>query len=153
MFSKESIKKEIIHEILAKIKILDQELQSLQISMLNETKSSMGDKYETGRAMIQNEMAQLLKQKELLHQQFKQAENLAAPVSKKIQMGSLFEFNSLYFFISPYPCNLQINSQNIHCITPFSPLGKLVIGKDSKAKISYSFPQTIKKEFSITIIE
>ena len=42
-----------------KISNLNKDINSLKESQKNDTKSSMGDKYETGRAMIQLELEKL----------------------------------------------------------------------------------------------
>ena len=63
MDEKLAVKQELYQLLLSRldqdITALEQDVRDLQLSANEETKSSAGDKYETGRAMIQIEIEQL----------------------------------------------------------------------------------------------
>jgi regulator of replication initiation timing len=66
----------------------------------NDTKSSMGDKYETGREMLQQEINNLQRQlNETLNQQAV-LQKITADPSEKVQNGALVKTNKGLFYIS-----------------------------------------------------
>ena len=77
-----------------KISNLNKDINSLKESQKNDTKSSMGDKYETGRAMIQLELekyhSRLSNNKEMLSILLKINPKLK---TETIQSGSLIKTN------------------------------------------------------------
>ena len=77
-----------------KISSLKKDINSLKESQKNDTKSSMGDKYETGRAMIQLELekyhSRLSNNNEKLSNLLKINPKLK---TKTIQSGSLIQTN------------------------------------------------------------
>ena len=104
----------------------------------NETKSAMGDKYETGMAMLQieqeNNELQLFKAQELRN------ELLKIDVSntfKKVEFGSFVITNSGNYFISIGLGKVNYNEDFAFCISLASPIGKAIEGKKVKNKIKF----------------
>ena len=103
-----------------------------QRSANEETKSSAGDKYETGRAMAQLEIE-------------KNAQQLTASLKIKnaldqmridetfetVQSGSLVETNRGIFFIAISIGKVTVHGESYVVIAPASPLGKQLIGSRS----------------------
>ncbi|MFT4661483.1 MAG: transcription elongation GreA/GreB family factor [Patiriisocius sp.] len=85
----------------AKIKLTEDGLKSLKESRDGETKSTAGDKHETGRALVQTEMDNLQRQ---LNTQLSQHTILKEiPTNKihiKIGYGSLVRFNNMNYLIA-----------------------------------------------------
>ncbi len=114
-------------------------------SINEETKSSAGDKYETSREMmtqeIKNNSAQLaeaIKQKQLLSQ---------ISIDKKldtVQVGSLVFTNLEKFFIAISAGSLKWNNENYLAISPSSPLGRNLIDKKKGDSVFFN-----GKEYSI----
>ncbi len=111
------------------------EKTKIQDAANNETKSSMGDKYETGRAMAQNEIEKLestiflaKKQLDLLAQ----IKNDTTQISESnVRIGSLIELdNDLYMLAVPIG-KITIEQINVICISALSPIGKQLISKKS----------------------
>jgi len=98
-------------------------------SKLNETKSSAGDKYETGRAMMQKEQemneGKILKAV-LLIQQLKHA--YKAETSAQISAGSLISTKIAYFFIGVGIGKLSIDESIVYAISVASPVGQNLLG-------------------------
>ncbi|WDF48476.1 hypothetical protein PQ459_08355 [Chryseobacterium sp. KACC 21268] len=90
----------------------------------NDTKSSMGDKYETGREMLQQEINNLQIQ---LNEILKQKEFLKTVLPKpndKAEKGAIVKTEKGLFFISVSLGEIKIDSEKIICISPESPLAK-----------------------------
>ena len=95
----------------------------------NDTKSSMGDKYETGREMLQQEINNLQTQlNEVLKQQGFLKTILIKP-SDKAEKGAIVKTERGLFFISVSLGELSFEHQKIICISPESPLAKAMNGK------------------------
>lgn len=100
----------------------------------NDTKSSMGDKYETGREMLQQEINNLQIQ---LNEVLKQQEFLKTiPLknSDKSEKGAVVKTEKGLFYISISLGEIVFENQKIMCISPDSPLAKAMNGKQKKEK-------------------
>ncbi len=106
-----------------------QAIEAAQQAANNETKSSSGDKYETGRAMMQLEIekdsAQLsesLKLKHMLDQ---------INIDKRstcVQAGSLVVTNQGVFFIAISVGKLSLHGKTYFAVSPASPMGVKLMG-------------------------
>ena len=95
----------------------------------NDTKSSMGDKYETGREMLQQEINNLQVQlNEVLKQQDFLKTVLPKP-SDKAEKGAIVKTEKGLFFISVSLGEIKVENEKIICISPESPLAKAMNGK------------------------
>lgn len=95
----------------------------------NDTKSSMGDKYETGREMLQQEINNLQVQ---LNEILKQKDFLKTILPKpndKAEKGAIVKTEKGLFFISVSLGEIKIENEKIICISPESPLAKAMFGK------------------------
>ena len=100
----------------------------------NDTKSSMGDKYETGREMLQQEINNLQVQ---LNEVLKQQDFLKTSFDKlrmtkkfdKAEKGAIVKTERGLFFISVSLGEVIFDNQKIICISPESPLAKAMNGK------------------------
>ncbi|MFC7346239.1 hypothetical protein ACFQO9_05825 [Chryseobacterium zhengzhouense] len=102
----------------------------------NDTKSSMGDKYETGREMLQQEINNLQVQlNEVLRQQDFLKTILIKP-SDKAEKGAIVKTEKGLFFISVSLGEITFENQKIICISPESPLAKAMNGKISEESFS-----------------
>lgn len=122
-----------------KIALLKNELIQVQSSANEETKSSAGDKYETGRAMAQLEIERLTKslvdQETLLKQLLKAKNNESGTL---VSTGSLVETSTGIYFIAISIGVITIEAQKIMCISAESPIGKLLIGKSVGQSIEWN---------------
>lgn len=95
----------------------------------NDTKSSMGDKYETGREMLQQEINNLQIQ---LNEVLKQQDFLKTiPVksSYKAEKGAIVKTEKGLFYISVSSGEIFFENRKIIFISPESPLAKMMNGK------------------------
>ena len=146
---KSSILKHLNELIEGRIAEAQEEINSINASKSNETKSSAGDKYETGMAMLQIEEAkfatQLSKAKEL-RQTLSMIDAKNSP--KTVQLGSLVQTSKGLFFISIPFGKIEIAGKEIFVLSISSPIGMLM--KDKLAGNSFSFQGKELKIISIS---
>lgn len=95
----------------------------------NDTKSSMGDKYETGREMLQQEINNLQRQlNETLNQQAV-LQKITSEPSLKVQNGALVKTDKGLFYVSVSVGEIVFNEQKIMTVSVESPLIKAMSGK------------------------
>ncbi len=110
----------------------------LQESLHGETKSTAGDKHETGRAMVQFEIEQagkLINEHEIQLNSFKKI-NLRH--QNTIQLGSIIQTNNGLFFIAISLGKLEIDDHIVLAIGPSAPLSKLFFGKQINDTITFN---------------
>src|SRR4051812_46127733 len=87
---KHSVHSACINSVQQKINLVQQSIQEAQRSANEETKSSAGDKYETGRAMAQLEIEKLTTQLTVLQRQMQELNRIGpTPPGSQITSGSL----------------------------------------------------------------
>ena len=136
---------EIIHQkISEKIQKLEQLIAETRASN-NDTKSSMGDKYETSREMLQQEINHLQIQlnEHLKSQQI--LKNINPNPHKIVTLGSLVETEKGKFFIAISLGEILFNQEKVFVISAESPLAKAMNGrKTGESFVVNNLQQTIK---------
>nr|WP_209401900.1 GreA/GreB family elongation factor [Pseudozobellia sp. WGM2] len=105
-------------------------ISGVQESLQSETKSSAGDKHETGRAMLQLE-------REKLGQQLMEAEKMKAVLNKvnidnestSVALGSLVKTSKTFYFIAISAGEFKVGEDAVFCISVGTPIGRLLLGK------------------------
>jgi len=119
--------KKLVNE---KYKTVIEIMASNRNALESETKSSAGDKHETGRAMLQLEM-------EKASQQFSSISSMQE-ILKKIdiqkkndigKLGSLIVTNQGSYFLTVSMGLITLEAKDYFVISPSSPIGKLLLGK------------------------
>lgn len=104
-------------------------LDDLNEGLSNDTKSSAGDKYETSRAMSQQEIDKIMVQLQELKRQLALIPSLeAVPTSPSIRNGSLVFTENGVFFIGLPIGQLHIKEHTVFCISATSPLAQQLLG-------------------------
>ena len=136
----EKIKKEIE----GKIVDVKSNYENARESRNADTKSSAGDKYETGREMIQIEMNKL----QALLSKYQSQLNLMASLDSKphelVKNGSLVKTNQGYFFIGLGLGKMQIETIEFFSISMDSPLGLQL-----KSKVKNDFYELAGKKYQV----
>jgi len=121
-------------------------IEELQESLTSETKSSAGDKHETGRAMVQLErekagkqLAQIQKVNQLL------AKISTEKQSKIIGLGSVVFTTKANYYIAISAGELQVDSNKFYAIAANTPIAQLLLGKTIGDNIVFR-----EQEFTIT---
>ena len=123
--------------------ILKNKLEEIEKAILNvqnaaneESKSSMGDKYETGRAMAQNDRAMLENQKNELLKDIATFENTNfEQQSDFIKNGSLVHTSIGYLLVSISLGKVIEENTAVMLISSASPLGTLILGKKTNESV------------------
>lgn len=127
-------KQEILEMAQQKINNRIDELESiildLQDSLGKDTKSSAGDKHETGRAMVQLEQEKLSKQMSELLLMRRVLDQINPSIKHvKIGIGSLVETSMGWYFISVGLGQIKTDGKVIFALNPQAPLGQKLMGK------------------------
>ncbi|CAI8752314.1 hypothetical protein [Chryseobacterium sp. IT-36CA2] len=130
-------KQEIINIIKAKttdkIKYFENLIAETRASN-NDTKSSMGDKYETGREMLQQEINNLQRQlNEVLNQQAV-LQKITSEPSGKVQNGALVKTDKGLFYVAVSMGEVFLGDKKIITVSVDSPLVKKMLGKKNEEK-------------------
>jgi len=122
-------------------------LKQAQEASNDDTKSSAGDKFETTREMMQQDIA---RNKGLL---FDSKQNLQllislehAPHSDVVRNGSLVLTSKGLFYITISAGQVRIDDQVVFAISAVSPIGHLLIGKKAGDSFSFNSNEYILKE-------
>lgn len=122
-----------------KIAVIKNSLNEVQKAANNETKSSAGDKHETGRAMAQleteklsNQLSEALKLKQVLNQIKPEQEH------HLVGLGSLVFTNNGNFFLSVSLGKIELKEKNYFAISTLSPMGQLLLTKKEKESFSFN---------------
>ncbi|UAB76485.1 3-oxoacyl-ACP synthase [Mesoflavibacter sp. SCSIO 43206] len=128
-----------LQSVLAVIEDIKQSLQS-------ETKSSAGDKHETGRAMLQlerekagHQLAEIEKTKQIL------SKINTESTYKNIGLGSVVYTTTSNYFISISAGELKVEDDTFYAISANTPIGQLLLGKSVGDVINFR-----NLEFKIT---
>ena len=115
----------------------------------DDTKSSAGDKYETSREMMQQDID---RNKRLLidaEENRKILETIGhSPASDHIRGGSLVYTNQGIFYISISAGQLQSEGKTVFGISAASPIGKLMMGKKKGDDFSFNGKKYVIEAFA-----
>ncbi len=129
-----AIKKELFNLCLeftdSRLQTIQKTIAEIQESLTSETKSSAGDKHETGRAMLQlerekagNQLAEIIKIKETLSR---------IDIDKSIKtvgLGSVIYTTVANYYLAISAGELRTTTDKFYAISPSTPIGQLLIGK------------------------
>ncbi|WP_313580402.1 V-type ATP synthase subunit D [Chishuiella sp.] len=120
---------QFIHELLNdKIDYLQKLINDLRSSN-NDTKSSMGDKYETSREMIQQEIMHIQKQLNEVIIQKEQFLKIKYIESDSVIIGSYVKTSMGNFYIVCSLGEIDFHDEKIFVISSQTPLAKTILGK------------------------
>lgn len=127
---KKQVIKAMEKELEERLKMATQTYNDALESRNNDTKSSAGDKYETSRAMMQQEMDNA----EISIHQVKvfQNELQRLPLEENadaVMSGSLVETTNGVYFLGLSLGKIEVNNLIVYAISTASPLGKLLLNK------------------------
>ncbi|WP_431157118.1 3-oxoacyl-ACP synthase [Winogradskyella poriferorum] len=113
-----------------RLKVVQTTISDIQTALLSETKSTAGDKHETGRAMLQLErekagqqLAEIQKQFEVLNKIDPNKENHV------VALGSIVFTEKANYFISTSVGELLYEDIRFYAISMASPIARLLVGK------------------------
>lgn len=127
---KEELYKQCKEYVDKRLQTVENTMLSNQKALASETKSSAGDKHETGRAMLQLEM-------EKAGQQLASIQEMKAVLAKMdiskesnvASLGTLIETNQGGYFLSISAGKIMLKNATYFAISTSSPIGTLLLGK------------------------
>jgi transcription elongation GreA/GreB family factor len=127
-----------LESIDSRFQTIQNTISEIQESLTSETKSSAGDKHETGRAMLQlerekagNQLAEINKTKVAL------SKIDISKTSQTVGLGSVIYTNQANYYIAISAGELTYNNQKFYAISPNTPIGLLLIGKTVNDAITF----------------
>lgn len=136
--------KQLIHEqclelLKRKIDDLSQNIVDMTESMMAEAKSTMGDKYETSRAMIQSEIERIGLQRSEAVRQLQNVQILDPKKTNALaSRGALVSTGQAYYYLSAPIGKIEVGGQAVFVISPQSPIGQLMLDKPKGEKIQFN---------------
>jgi transcription elongation GreA/GreB family factor len=116
-------------------------------SLTSETKSSAGDKHETGRAMLQlerekagNQLAELQKSQEILKKIDTNAQH------QKIALGSVVKTSQSNYFIAISAGEFKVGNATYYAISSATPIAQVLLSKQVGDVVTF-------RDLSFSIIE
>ena len=142
MTKNSTLKQELYEQCLQfvdeKLQTVERQIKDIQESLSSETKSSAGDKHETGRAMLQLE-------REKAGQQLAEIENTKSALlkidiintSKIVRIGSAVSTTGANYFIAVSAGIIKVKGESFYAISPDTPIGLLLKGKRKGDKVRF----------------
>ncbi|WP_040279684.1 3-oxoacyl-ACP synthase [Psychroserpens damuponensis] len=129
-----------------RFKTIQNTINEIQDSLTTETKSSAGDKHETGRAMLQLE-------REKAGQQLAEIQKVNHILSKIdisksseiVTLGSIVYTTQANYFVAISAGEVTVENEKFYAISAITPIAQLIIGKQKGELISFR-----NLEFEIT---
>ena len=123
--------------VLEKINFAKSSIASTIESKNSATKSTAGDKHETGRAMMERELAlntsQLHKAELLLHE----INTLPLLPTKRASRGSLVTTNNATYLLSIAHGKIVIDDHTVYAISCASPIAQTLLGSSSGSSLEF----------------
>ena len=149
MNRKKLIIEKLLEGVQRSIENINESLNAAQESRDDETKSSVGDKYETGRAMAQLEIEKLGEQlsQALAHRDVLNGLDIES-TSEVVKSGSLVETNNGTYFLAIGFGKIDLGEEIVFVVSLSSPVGRALEGKSKGDKVQF-----LKQELLIVDIQ
>lgn len=122
-----------------RIRAIETGIAEAEASARSDTKSSAGDKYETGRAMAQQEVE---KQQTALAnlQRMRTILTHIDPMMRQrsVSEGALVRLDSGLFYIAVGLGRVMVDGSDIQVISPQAPLAQLLMNKEAGASATFN---------------
>ena len=123
-------------------------INSNQSALTSETKSSAGDKHETGRAMLQLEMEKTSQQLDGIHDMRLILSKIRIDdISEVIKLGSVVITNRGNYFLAISAGEINILGIKYFAVSTASPIGKLLLGKSVGNAFDFNHQYVIQEVF------
>lgn len=129
------------------IDTLERAMADAQAAANEETKSSVGDKYETGRAMMQAEKDKYARQLATTLASLRLLETINPQEGhQRVEAGSLVRTNEgLYYFSAPLG-KVALDGEMFFALSLASPLGQALLGKQAGEEVLFQARKVVVVE-------
>lgn len=117
---------------------IDFQMKEIKEALLEESKSSAGDKHETGRAMLQLEREKVGNQFYEVEEMFNTLNkiDILAP-SRVVHLGSIVYTSVANYFIAISAGKIDIDNELFYAISSNTPIGKLLMAQKKGEEINF----------------
>lgn len=136
---KEKVYQTAIAQVKEKINLLKAERRAINEGILEDTKSSAGDKFETGREMMSRDLMTVENQLKQANFEFDELCRLQAikEPSSSVQEGSLVQVGADNYLISVSLGQLTVDGQKLFMLSKNSPLGEILVGAKKDDQVEF----------------
>ncbi|WP_047548997.1 3-oxoacyl-ACP synthase [Psychroserpens sp. Hel_I_66] len=142
MKKRNNIKQELYDQcssfIANRFQTIQNTINEIQESLTSETKSSAGDKHETGRAMLQLErekagtqLAEIEKTRQIL------SKIAISNSSEIVGLGSIVYTTKANYFIAVSAGELLVETNKFYAISANTPISQLILGKKAGDEVQF----------------
>lgn len=136
---KDKIYQTAIAQVKEKINLLKTERNAINEGILEDTKSSAGDKFETGRETMSRDLMTVenqLKQANFEFDELCRFQAIKEP-SASVQEGSLVQLGTDKYLISVSLGQITVDGQKLFMLSKQSPLGEMLMGKKINEQVEF----------------
>ena len=122
-----------------KNRLLKEERNTLLEGILEETKSSAGDKFETSREMMTQDLMTLeiqIKQSKVDLDEIQRLQAIKETAST-VQEGSMVKLGSDWFMLAVSIGQINVEDKKVYLLSKNSPLGQLILGKKKNDQVNF----------------
>ena len=137
-----NIKQDLYNQCLSfvdnRLQTIKNTISEIQESLTSETKSSAGDKHETGRAMlhIEREKAgQQLAEIQKINQALTKVD--VSETSEIVALGSVVFTTQANYFVAVSAGEISVASDKFYAISAITPIAQLLLGRKSGDDIQF----------------
>jgi transcription elongation GreA/GreB family factor len=143
---KSAVYQTAISQLKQKEALLAEERKNIIESILEEEKNSAGDKYETSRENMTQDLNSLekqIKQSKLDLDELYRLQSIK-DTPPTVQEGALVQLGSDWFLLAVSVGQVKVDDKQVFLLSKNSPLGELLLGKKKNEAIQFrGKPQTI----------
>jgi len=122
-----------------KLQLIQDSIEKLKSSAAEDTKSSAGDKYETGREMIRQEIDKAEKMKSEYATQQEVLKSIKADEPHQaVGQGSLVQTDKMWLYVAVSLGKINLKGQDVFVISSQAPLARMIMGKVSGDQIAFN---------------
>lgn len=145
---KEKVFSTAISRVKERVRLLTEERKAINTGILEDTKSSAGDKFETGRERMSADLMTVEKQLKQASFDYDELCRLQAikNSSSTAQEGSLVLVDDDKFLISIGMGQLDLDGEKVFLLSKNSPLGEILVGKRKGEEIDFRGKKKLVKE-------
>ncbi len=122
-----------------KYRLLKEERDTMLEGILEETKSSAGDKFETSREMMTQDLMTLelqIKQSKIDLDEIQRLQAIKE-TAPSVQEGSMIKLGSDWFMLAVSIGQINVEDKKVYLLSKNSPLGQLLLGKKKNEQVNF----------------
>ena len=132
----------------ARLSEINHAIEQSQDAIVNDTKSSAGDKYETTREMIQQDLNRYQDQLKQAKMDQRLLQQIDLGLKSKVALGAIVQTDKGLYFIAISLGRISVEGDTYMIVSPSSPIGALLLTNGPGDTIMFNrMSQTILKVY------